>query len=44
MMESLSEYLQPCVRMVWFFDRGKEREEIAHGGIGEMFPEKPAKA
>jgi hypothetical protein len=30
--------------MVRLFDRGKEREEIAHGGIGEMFPEKPAKA
>ena len=30
--------------MVRLFDRGKEREEIAHGGIGEMFPQKPAKA
>lgn len=30
--------------MVRFFDRGKEREEIAHGGIGEMLPKKSAKA
>ena len=28
--------------MVWLFDHGKEREEITHGGIGEMFPQKPA--
>ncbi len=32
------------LRMVRLFDHGKERKQIAHGGIGEMFPEKPAKA
>ena len=30
--------------MVRFFDHGEERKEIAHGGIGEMLPQKPAKA
>jgi hypothetical protein len=30
--------------MVWLFDHGEEREEIAHSGIGEMSPEKSSKA
>jgi hypothetical protein len=41
---ALSQYLQAWLRMVWLFDRSKEREKIAHDGIGEMLPEKPAKA
>lgn len=41
---SLPKNLQARLRMVRFFDRGKEREEIAHSGIGKMLPEKPPKA
>ncbi len=44
MAGALSQYLQAWLRMVRLFDRGEEREEIAHSGIGEMLPEKPAKA
>jgi len=40
----LSQHLWTPLRMVRLFDHGEEREEIAHGGIWEMFPEKPAKA